>query len=136
MMWLRTFTVWLTLNVAVADRLLFMVTVHLPALPLQAPLQPAKYEPLIADAVINTLLPAAKEAWQVGLQLIPDGVLVTVPLPVPAKVIVKVYVVGGAVASCGAAPEPAGSERLFTLRNARQISRRMVLWTREMDLIT
>jgi hypothetical protein len=41
MMWFSTFTVWFTLNAAVAVRLLFSVTVQ--ALrPLQAPLHPAK----------------------------------------------------------------------------------------------
>jgi hypothetical protein len=45
----------------------------------------------VAGAVVSlTLVPAANEALQVGLQLMPAGVLVTVPVPVPAKVIVRV----------------------------------------------
>ncbi len=57
--------------------------------PLQAPLQPAKYEPLVGASVSLTTVPAANEAVQVGEQEIPAGLLVTVPLPLPANVIVS-----------------------------------------------
>jgi hypothetical protein len=68
--------------------LLFIVTVQ--ALrPLQAPLHPAKKDPVAALKVNFTFVPAANEAEHVGLQLIPAGVLVTVPEPVPATVTVR-----------------------------------------------
>ena len=88
MMWFKTFTVWLTLKVAVAVKLLFIVTVHADV-PLQAPLQPAKYAPFAGTAVSFTTLPDAKEAVQVPGQLIPAGLLVTVPVPVPARLTLK-----------------------------------------------
>jgi hypothetical protein len=89
MIWFNTFTVWLTLNVAVAVRLLFIVTVHAPV-PLQAPLHPAKKDPLLACAVSFTFVPDANEAEHVGEQLMPAGLLVTVPLLLPASVTVSV----------------------------------------------
>ena len=49
----------------------------------QAPPQPVKVEPLVAMAVRLTMVPAAKLALQVLPQLIPEGLLVTVPLPEP-----------------------------------------------------
>jgi hypothetical protein len=77
------------LNVAVAVKLLFIVTVQ-ELVPLHAPLHPAKYPPLVATAVSFTFVPEANEALHVGEQLIPDGLLVTVPVLVPASVIVSV----------------------------------------------
>ena len=53
-------------------------------MPEQAPLHPEKTEPARGDAVKVTVVPLGKEALQVVPQLIPAGVLVTVPLPVPA----------------------------------------------------
>ena len=85
MMWFRTFTVWFTLTVAVALRLPFIVTVQALS-PEHAPLQPAKYDPWATATVNFTFVPEAKPALQVGLQLIPAGVLVTVPEPAPARV--------------------------------------------------
>jgi hypothetical protein len=49
--------------------------------PLQAPLQPLKLEPAIGVAVKVTWVPLTKLALQVAPQLIPEGELVTVPLP-------------------------------------------------------
>jgi hypothetical protein len=89
MIWLSTFTVWLTLRVAVALMLPFIVTVQTLS-PEQAPLQPAKNDPWAAATVSLTFVPEAKAALQVGLQLIPAGVLVTVPEPVPATVTLSV----------------------------------------------
>jgi hypothetical protein len=60
-----------------------IATVHEP-LPLQpAPLHPAKIEPAAAVALRVTVVVVAKLAEQVPPQLIPAGVLVTVPLPDP-----------------------------------------------------
>ena len=47
------------------------------------PLQPWKVEPLAGVAVRVTCVPLSKEAEQVAPQLIPVGLEVTVPLPVP-----------------------------------------------------
>ena len=74
---------------AVARRLLFIVSVHALS-PVQAPLHPAKYDPLAAVTVNFTFVPEANGALHVGWQLIPPGVLVTVPEPVPARVTVNV----------------------------------------------
>jgi hypothetical protein len=51
--------------------------------PVQAPLQPVKVEPVAGTALKLTDVPLAKFALQVVPQLIPTGVLVTVPVPVP-----------------------------------------------------
>jgi hypothetical protein len=67
----------------------FIVTVQTLS-PEQAPLQPAKNDPWAAATVSLTFVPEAKAALQVGLQLIPAGVLVTVPEPVPATATVSV----------------------------------------------
>ena len=52
--------------------------------PVHAPLQLVKVEPAFGEADKATEVPAGKDALQVLPQLIPAGVLVTVPLPVPA----------------------------------------------------
>ncbi len=72
----------IVLNVAVTFCAWVMVTVHAPV-PLHGPLQPANVEPALAAAVNVTEVPLAKLAVQVVPQLMPAGVLVTVPLPVP-----------------------------------------------------
>jgi hypothetical protein len=53
--------------------------------PLQAPLQPAKTEPGSATADSATSVPEAKLSLQSGPQSMPAGTLVTVPLPLPAR---------------------------------------------------
>ena len=77
------------LNVAVTAVAALTVTTHAPV-PLQAPPQPAKTEPSAALCVNVTCVPLAKLAAQVSGQIIPAGVLFTVPLPVPASVTVNV----------------------------------------------
>src|SRR2546427_8994720 len=52
-------------------------------------LQPVKVEPAAGLAVRVTAVPLAKLAEQVATQLIPAGLLVTVPDPVPASVTVS-----------------------------------------------
>jgi hypothetical protein len=60
-----------------------MLTTQL-LVPVQAPDQPTKLEPLAAAAVSVTLLPLAYVSVQSAPQSIPLGDEVTVPLPVPA----------------------------------------------------
>lgn len=69
-----------------------MVTEQL-AVPLHAPLQPSSVEPLAGVAVRLTTVPLGKEAEHVAPQSILAGLLVTVPLPVPARVTVSGLVV-------------------------------------------
>jgi hypothetical protein len=59
------------------------------AVPVHAPLQPVKVEPVAAAAVSVTLVPETTVALQVVPQLMPAGLEVTVPLPVPALVTVR-----------------------------------------------
>src|SRR5207249_5639438 len=56
------------------------------------PVQPVKVEPAAGVAVNVTAVPLVKLAEQVTPQLIPTGALVTVPLPVPALLTVRVKV--------------------------------------------
>lgn len=68
-----------------------MLTEQVVEVPEHAPDQPPNTLPVVAAAVSATLWPAVKEAEHVLPQLIPDGLLVTVPLPV--LVTVNAYVV-------------------------------------------
>ena len=86
------------LKVAVTDWFAFIVTVHVPV-PLQAPDHPAKKAPLAGVAVSLTLVPELNDAVHVGEQLIPAGLLVTVPVEVPANCTESWNVVGGAEAT-------------------------------------
>ena len=61
------------------------------------PLQPAKVDPAAGVAVKVTAVPLLYVPEQVLPQLMPAGLLVTVPLPVPAFVIERVKVCG----ACG-----------------------------------
>lgn len=72
-------------NVAVQVALAFKVMLPLVQ---PAPLQPVNVEPLAGVAVNVTVVPLAYDAKQVLPQLIPAGLLVTVPLPVPFNVTV------------------------------------------------
>jgi len=60
----------------------------------QAPVHPAKVEPVPAEAARVTLVPLEKFALHEVPHAIPPGVEVTVPLPVPFFVSVRVYEVG------------------------------------------
>lgn len=75
------------LNVAVTDAAEETMMLQLPV-PLHAPDQPAKVDPLLAVAVSVTDVPAVNVPLHVWPQLIPAGVLLTVPEPVPAFVTV------------------------------------------------
>ena len=69
------------LNVAVT--VLATLTVTVQAVPEQAPVQPAKVEPAAGVAVRVTTVPGVTDCEQLVPQLIPAGVLVTVPPPEP-----------------------------------------------------
>jgi hypothetical protein len=86
----------LELKLALTDFAASMVTLHAPV-PLQAPLQPAKVEPESGAAVKLTTVPLAKLAEHVVPQEIPEGVLVTVPVPAPLLATVRVKGPGFAV---------------------------------------
>ena len=71
------------MNVAVTEAVAAAIKLHAPV-PLQAPDQPANVELALGVAVNVIAVPAAKLALQVVPQLMPAGVLLTVPAPVPA----------------------------------------------------
>src|SRR5438552_2254003 len=79
-------------KVAVTVVAALRVTVQVPVPEQPPPLQPVKVEPAAGVAVSVTAVPLAKLAEQVAPQLIPAGELVTVPLPVPAGLTVRVNV--------------------------------------------
>ena len=82
-------------NVAVtAAAALSDATVQVPIPEQPEPLQPPNV-PLVAVAVKVTDDPAAKLAEQVTPQLMPEGELLTVPVPVPTLVTVMGYVTAG-----------------------------------------
>jgi hypothetical protein len=72
------------LNVAVTVVLLVRVTVAVPVPDVPSPLQPANTDPVDGVAVSVTVVPEENEFEQVDPQSMPDGLLVTVPEPVPA----------------------------------------------------
>jgi hypothetical protein len=71
------------LNVAVAEDAFASETVHVPV-PEHAPDQPAKIELVSGFSASVTDVPLSKCAVHAAPQLIPAGLLVTVPTPVPA----------------------------------------------------
>jgi len=81
----------LTINVAVTDWAAFIVTTQLPIPVHPAPLQPVNADPLADVAVKVTCVPLANAALHVAPQSIPAGLLVTVSLPLPVLVTVRVY---------------------------------------------
>src|SRR4030095_7248238 len=74
----------LTANMAVQVFLRFMVTT--PSAQSGPPLHPEKTEPEAGVGVRTTVAPFEKSAAQVDPQFIPSGLLVTIPVPVPAVV--------------------------------------------------
>src|SRR5262249_34393109 len=72
------------IKVAVTVVAAVRVTVQEPSPVHPPPLQLPKRTPMVAVALSVTLVPWSKAALQVSPQLIPTGLLVTVPIPVPA----------------------------------------------------
>src|SRR6266700_7579318 len=77
-------------KVAVTDLLASSVTVQVPLPEQPPPDQPTREEPAAAVAVSVTEVPCLKACVQVEPQLMPAGVEVTVPVPLPALVNVSV----------------------------------------------
>jgi hypothetical protein len=75
-----------------------MLTVQVLAIPLHAPDQPPKIEPLFGEAVNVTLVPGGKVPPHIEPQAMPAGLLVTGPLPDPTLDTVSVYAVGATCA--------------------------------------
>lgn len=72
------------MNVAVTDFAALSEIVQVEAVPLQAPDHPANLEPDLGASVSLTDVPEVNFALQVVPQLMPEGLLVTVPVPAPA----------------------------------------------------
>jgi hypothetical protein len=87
-MWFNTFTVCDTLKVAVTDSFAFIVTLQAP-LPAHAPDQPTKYPPFAGVAFNVTIVPEENDALHVEGQLMPAGLLFTMPVEVPFNVTVS-----------------------------------------------
>src|SRR5207245_6402523 len=82
----------MSVNVAVTVVAALRVTVQAPGPEQPPPVQPLKVEPAAGAAVGVTAVPLAKLAAQVAPQVMPAGLLVTVPAPVPALETVSVKV--------------------------------------------
>ena len=78
------------LNVAITVWVAFIVTVQVPVPEHPPPLQPAKVEGGTPFAVSVTVVLSAKSNVQVEPQSMPVGELVTVPVPEPALLRVRV----------------------------------------------
>ena len=74
-----------------------IVTVQAPAPEHPPPLQPLKIDPESGVAVSVTAVPLVKFVVQFAPHAMPEGVLVTVPLPVPTLVTVRATASGGRV---------------------------------------
>ena len=72
------------MKVAATEVAALTVTVQVVAFPQLPPVQPVNVYPLPAVAVSRTCVPEGKLAEQVEGQLIPAGLLATVPVPVMA----------------------------------------------------
>src|SRR5947199_7739100 len=92
-------------KVAVTVVAALRVTVQAPGPEQPPPVQPLKVEPPAGAAVSVTAVPLAKLAAQVAPQVMPAGLLVTVPAPVPALETVSVKVCRVKVAVTVVAPE-------------------------------
>ena len=112
MMWLIDAIPPPPLKVAVTDwPPPFAISVHAPA-PVQAPLHPLNVEPGAGAALKLTEAPLLKFALHVVPQLIPGGLLVTVPEPAPARVTVIDAFEGAGELPAEEAPPPQPDARI------------------------
>lgn len=88
-------THFLAVNLALTDSGAFTVTLQVLFLPLQAPDQPEKVDPLAAFAVKVTDVPCGNPCEHVRPQLIPAGALLTRPEPLPLLWTVRSSAGGG-----------------------------------------
>jgi hypothetical protein len=77
------------LKVAVTCWLALSINVQVELLPLQPPVHPVKDEFAAAVSVSVTWVPLAKLALHVAPQVMPAGLLLIVPVPVPAGLTVN-----------------------------------------------
>src|SRR5215470_14553260 len=77
------------MKVAVTEAAAFKVTTQVPVPVQPPPLQPVKVDPAAGAALSVMTVPDVNEVEQVAPQLIPAGVLVTVPTPAPALLTVS-----------------------------------------------
>jgi hypothetical protein len=88
---LVTVRVYSDVKLALTACAALIVTTHAPVPLHPAPLHPENADPLAGVAVKVTCVPLTNAALHVAPQLIPAGLLVTVPLPLPVFVTVRVY---------------------------------------------
>jgi len=88
-MWFSRLIPAATLKVAPTALFAVRTTVHDPV-PLQLPVHPANVELVTGAAVRVTEVPLLNVTLHVVPQLMPAGLLVTVPAPVPARLTVSV----------------------------------------------
>lgn len=94
-------------KVAVTDLFESIVTVQEPVPEHPPPDHPSKIESDAAVAVRVTVVPVVTDAVQVEPQLMPEGDEVTVPLPVPLLLTLRVCEAAGVdVAALDAGPSP------------------------------
>ena len=96
-------------KVAVTEAAADIVTSQVPVPGQLGTDQPVKIDPTLGDAVSRTVAPSAKGALQVAPQVIPTGVDVTVPVPLPSRATESVIASWKvAVTSHGVAPVQPG----------------------------
>src|SRR5437016_6583016 len=87
-----TVRVYNCVKLAFTDCAALIVTTQIPVPLHPAPLQPLNTDPLAGTAVNVTCVPLANEALHAAPHSMPAGLLVTVPLPLPAGVTLNVYI--------------------------------------------
>jgi hypothetical protein len=85
----NTGALWIRLKVALTSWLALSVSVQVELVPLHGPVHPAKVELVAAVAVRVTGAPRSKFALQAWPQLMPEGLLATLPVPLPPRATVS-----------------------------------------------